>query len=68
MSTTLRAALVAAFTTRLSSLGHDLSGAEISFLVDDAEMAIAADASAQADAQADQGSTPDPAQEDGTGD
>ena len=66
MGSGLRGLLFAAFQNRLSTLGHVLNSAEIYMLVDDAETAIATDASAQTDSQSDNVGSPDPSQEQGS--
>jgi len=61
--TAMRNAMFAAFKMRLQSIGYTPQDADIAALCDDAETCIAADASAQSDAQTDINITPAPPQE-----
>ena len=61
MPSAMRLNIFNALKTRLTNLGHALTDNEIYMLVGDAETQVAANASAQTDAQADTGSWPDPA-------
>ena len=65
MPSQLRINIINALSTRLTTLGHVLTTTELEMVANDVETQIAADASAQTDAQADVGSWPDPPQEQG---
>lgn len=55
MTTAYRQSLFTAFSNRMQALGHNLTPAELWFLVDDAETVTQGDASANADATTDVG-------------